>query len=77
MHDGDGMGSQGGWAEPLPLGEAPISVPQAKKIFGRNAIFIDFWPPNVLAFLAVAILPNSRTTDQLAPSFLHQFFETK
>jgi hypothetical protein len=40
--DGDGKGSRFGAHQHRPEGEAPFSAPQARKILGPKAVFLDF-----------------------------------
>ena len=40
--DGDGKGSRLGAHQHRPEGEAPFSAPQARKIVGPKAVFLDF-----------------------------------
>ena len=40
--DGDGQGSRFWAVWHGPKGEAPFSAPQAKKILGPKAVFLDF-----------------------------------
>jgi hypothetical protein len=40
--DGDGKGSRFWAHQHRPKGEAPFSAPQAKKILGPKAVFLDF-----------------------------------